>query len=165
MLGCAELSRYLVISLSRYLAWLGTPLPLPPPLPGQASVSAGFRLLDLILARSASASAITLPPLQPVQTPLQIAQSYNIDLLGPFPESKNGNHKLHISVDRFSRRIWLIPVPITITSAQLAEKFVNEVLLKGGRGIPLSLVSDNDTLFTAKYWETMFKHFGTKLCF
>ena len=103
--------------------------------------------------------------LQPVQTPLQIAQSYNIDLLGPFPESKNGNHKLHISVDRFSRRIWLIPVPITITSAQLAEKFVNEVLLKGGRGIPLSLVSDNDTLFTAKYWETMFKHFGTKLCF
>ena len=103
--------------------------------------------------------------LQPVETPLQIAQSYNIDLLGPFPESKRGNHKMLIVVDRFSRRVWLVPVRQTITSAELAEQFVNEVLLKGGRGLPLSLVSDNDTLFTARYWTAMFKHFGTKLCF
>ena len=75
------------------------------------------------------------------------------------------NHKMLIIVDRFSRRVWLIPVQKTITSAALAEQFVNEVLLKGGRGLPLSLVSDNDTLFTARYWTAMFKHFGTKLCF
>ena len=79
--------------------------------------------------------------LQPVETPLQIAQSYSIDLLGPFPESKRGNHKMLIVVDRFSRRVWLVPVCKTITSAELAEQFVNEVLLRGGRGLPLSLVT------------------------
>jgi hypothetical protein len=36
--------------------------------------------------------------LQPVEVPLQIAQSYNIDRIGPFPESKNGNHMLMIVV-------------------------------------------------------------------
>jgi len=103
--------------------------------------------------------------LQPVQTLVAIAQSYNVDLLGPFPESKNGNHKMFIVVDRFSRRVWLLPTPMSITSEGLAEKFVKELMLKEGRGLPLSLVSDNDTLFKANFWQSIFKHFGTKLCF
>jgi hypothetical protein len=101
--------------------------------------------------------------LQPVEVPLQIAQSYNIDRIGPFPESKNGNHMLMIVVDRFSRWVWLEALKVTCTSEQFADIFVNRVVLRGGRGIPESIVSDNDTLITANFWTQMFKRFGTQM--
>jgi hypothetical protein len=78
--------------------------------------------------------------LQPVEVPLQIAQSYNIDRIGPFPESKNGNHMLMIAVDRFSRWVWLEALKVSCTSEQFADLFVNRVVLSGGRGIPQSIV-------------------------
>ena len=59
--------------------------------------------------------------LQPVEVPLQIAQSYNIDRIGPFPESKNGNHMLMITVDRFSRWVWLEALKVSCTSEQFAD--------------------------------------------
>jgi hypothetical protein len=99
--------------------------------------------------------------LQPVEVPLQIAQSYNIDRIGPFPESKNGNHMLMIAVDRFSRWVWLEALKVSCTSEQFADLFVNRVVLSGGRGIPQSIVSDNDTLITANFWSQLFKRFGT----
>ena len=47
--------------------------------------------------------------MNPVAQPLNIAQHYNIDFVGPIPRSCNGNHCMMIVVDRFSRRLFLYP--------------------------------------------------------
>jgi|EP01047_Picozoa_sp_COSAG01_P013976 hypothetical protein len=70
---------------------------------------------------------------------------------------------LMIVVDRFSRWVWLEALKVTCTSEQFANIFVNRVVLRGGRGIPESIVSDNDTLITANVWTQMFKRFGTQM--
>lgn len=70
---------------------------------------------------------------------------------------------LMIVVDRFSRWVWLEALKVTCTSEQFADIFVNRVVLRGGRGIPESIVSDNDTLITANFWTQMFKRFGTQM--
>ena len=68
---------------------------------------------------------------------------------------------LMITVDRFSRWVWLEALKVSCTSEQFADLFVNRVVLSGGRGIPQSIVSDNDTLITANFWSQLFKRFGT----
>ena len=43
--------------------------------------------------------------------------------------------------------------------------FSIEICLREGRGLPRVIVSDNDKLFTANFWRTLFQRFGTKLNF
>ena len=47
----------------------------------------------------------------------------------------------------------------------MAQLFVDEICYKAGRGIPLSVISDNDKLFTAQFFKSMFERFGTKWLF
>ena len=77
------------------------------------------------------------------------AQSYNTDIVGPLPESANGNHCVLIVVDRFSSRIFLYAHSKHCTAPEMAQLFVDEISYKAGRGLPLSVISDNDKLFTA----------------
>jgi hypothetical protein len=79
-----------------------------------------------------------------VQTPLSIFESYNADFMGPFPKSKSGNDCILLFVDRFSRRLFLYAVSKHMTSAQCAELFVDNICYREGRGLPLSIVSDNE---------------------
>ena len=100
--------------------------------------------------------------LQSIEIPLFPAQSYNADIIGPFPESKNGNHCVLIVVDRFSKRIFLEAHSKHMTAPEMATLFVNSICYKHGRGVPLSVLSDNDKLFTANFFRTLFERFGTK---
>ena len=51
------------------------------------------------------------------------------------------------------------------TSESVGDLFVSEICLREGRGLPRVIISDHDALFTANFWRTMFKRFGTKLNF
>ena len=101
----------------------------------------------------------------PIDVPLFPAQSYNTDIIGPLPESKSGNHCVLIVVDRFSSRIFLHAHSKHTTTTEMAKLFVDEICYKAGRGIPLSVISDNDKLFTAQFFKSMFERFGTKWLF
>ena len=101
----------------------------------------------------------------PLEQPGNICQSYNIDFIGPLPRSSHGNHMIMIAVDRFSRRTFLYALSKHATSENVGDLFVNEICMREGRGLPRVIISDHDALFTANFWRTMFKRFGTKLNF
>ena len=103
--------------------------------------------------------------MNPVAQPLNIAQHYNIDFIGPLPRSSNGNHCMMIVVDRFSRRVFLYATSKYATSEDVGNLIVDELFMREGRGIPSVIISDNDKLFTANFWRTIFARFGTKLNF
>jgi hypothetical protein len=124
-------------------------------------------ICEMVKSCSCQADKIRRQPQQGkltnVQTPLSIFESYNADFMGPFPKSKNGNDSILLFVDRFSRRLFLYAVSKHMTSEECADMFVENICYREGRGLPLSIVSDNDKLFTANYWRTVFKRFGTTL--
>ena len=66
---------------------------------------------------------------------------------------------------RFSSRIFLHAHSKHTTATEMAQLFVDEICYKAGRGIPLSVISDNDKLFTAQFFKSMFERFGTKWLF
>ena len=70
-----------------------------------------------------------------------------------------------ITVDRFSRRVFLYAISKYATSEEIAKITVDELFMREGRGIPSVIISDHDKLFTANFWRTIFKRFGTMLNF
>jgi hypothetical protein len=65
-------------------------------------------------------------------------QSFNLDLMVDLPEVQlNGiaYSKILVAVDRFSKRVYLMEIPKHATAPQLAQTFVDKVLLEAGNGI------------------------------
>ena len=54
-------------------------------------------------------------------------------------------------------------IPKHATAPQLAQTFVDKVLLEAGNGICQTLVSDHDALMTSEFWQALFKRLGTTL--
>ena len=69
------------------------------------------------------------------------------------------------NLDRFSRRVFLYATSKYATSEDVGNLLVDELCMRGGRGLPTVILSDNDKLFTANFWRTIFERFGTKLNF
>ena len=84
----------------------------------------------------------------PVQLPDAPGQSFNLDLIVDLPEVQlNGviYNRILVAVDRYSKRVYLNEIPKHATAPQLAQTFVDKVLLEAGNGICQSLV------WTARY--------------
>jgi transposase InsO family protein len=75
---------------------------------------------------------------------------------------QSGSHNcLLVVVDRFSRYGHFIPMAHPYTSAKVAQLFVNNIYKL--HGLPESIVSDRDPIFTSNFWRELFKAIGTEL--
>jgi hypothetical protein len=102
----------------------------------------------------------------PVELPSAPGQSFNLDLMVDLPEVQmNGVilSKVLVAVDRFSKRVYLMECPKHATAPMLAQIFVDKVLLDGGNGACLNIVSDRDALMTSSFWQSLFKRLGSTL--
>ena len=100
--------------------------------------------------------------LQPLDIPLSPGISYSMDFKTNLPTSgKDKFDTLLVIVDRFSKRVCLIPTWSTATSQLTAELFFHRIVTQ--KGVPLEIVSDRDLLFTANFWRTLWSLTGTTL--
>lgn len=65
-------------------------------------------------------------------------------------------------MDRLTKRARFIPVRSTRTASKLAELYVKWIVRF--HGIPKSIVSDRDPLFTSGFWKSFQEVLGTELC-
>ncbi|MBW0591733.1 hypothetical protein O181_131448 [Austropuccinia psidii MF-1] len=92
--------------------------------------------------------------LKPLQIPSGPWNSLSIDFITQFPLSKNFDSIL-VVVDRFSKMEIFIPAYGTITSLELAQIFISHVFSK--HGLPVSIVSDGQSLFVSSFWTNLFQ--------
>ena len=99
--------------------------------------------------------------LQPLQLPDRKWADVSMDFIMGLPESESGNDGILTVVDRATKMVHLIPVRQTITAAETARVFWDQV----GRlhGIPRSIVSDRDPRFVSKFWQELWKILCSKL--
>ncbi|MBW0463467.1 hypothetical protein O181_003182 [Austropuccinia psidii MF-1] len=90
--------------------------------------------------------------LMPLQSPSGPWSSLAMDFITQFPFSKNFDSIL-VVVDRFSKIEILIPAYGTITALELAPIFISHVVSK--HGLPVSIVSDSQSLFFSSLWTNL----------
>ena len=89
--------------------------------------------------------------MQIMQRPSRIGESYNLDFITNLPPSGSEKHDSILSVtDRFSQRVFAIPVHSEMTAEDCATIFFDVIVCEHGRGIAKELVSDRDKLFVSK---------------
>src|SRR6266566_4997033 len=81
-------------------------------------------------------------------------------LLVGLPES-DGNTKIWVIVDRFSKMAHCIPLPTVNKTEEMAEIFLNQIWKL--HGLPDDIVSDWDSKFISHFWQSLMDLLSIKL--
>ena len=102
--------------------------------------------------------------LQPLDIPWTSQTHYAMDFKTDLPPSGARKYDaLLVCVDRFSKRLILIPTWKSANAEMTAELFFERVVCQLGRGVPISIVSDRDSKFTSNFWRSLWTLTGTEL--
>jgi hypothetical protein len=98
--------------------------------------------------------------LHSLPTPMRPWESIGMDFIRPFPESKGFDY-LWVIICRLSSMVHLVPVNMTTTASQLSPIFVKEIMCL--HGLPSSIVCDQDSKFTSKWWREIHRILDIKI--
>lgn len=85
-----------------------------------------------------------------------------MDFIEGLPASQ-GKSVIWVVVDRLTKYSHFIALSHPYTAKSLALIYMQQVFRL--HGLPHSIVSDRDTLFTSQFWKQLFKAMGTSLNF
>ncbi|GJU61351.1 putative reverse transcriptase domain-containing protein [Tanacetum coccineum] len=69
--------------------------------------------------------------------------------------------KIHVIVDRLTKSAHFLPMREDYKMERLARFYLNEIVSR--HGVPISIISDRDSRFTSRFWQSMQEALGTHL--
>jgi transposase InsO family protein len=102
----------------------------------------------------------TLGLLQPLPVHATPWTSISIDFVIGLPRSE-GKDVIMVVVDRFTKSAHFIPLSHLYTVVDVAHKFFQTIYTL--HGLPTSIITDRDPIFTSKFWQELLKLFGIQL--
>jgi hypothetical protein len=100
--------------------------------------------------------------LQPLEVPSTVWADVAMDFVEALPRV-NGKSVILTMVDRFSKSAHFIALSHPYTTTSVARVFFAEIVRL--HGIPSSIVSDRDPVFTSSFWRELFRLAGVMLQF
>jgi hypothetical protein len=98
--------------------------------------------------------------LQPLPVPAGAWRDITMDFIDGLPVS-DGFDAILVVVDRFTKYAHFIPLRHPYSAPKVARVFVDNIVKL--HGMPHSITSDRDAIFTSNFWKLLFKTLGTKL--
>ncbi|KAA3484221.1 reverse transcriptase [Gossypium australe] len=86
-----------------------------------------------------------------------------MDFMTGLPFSPRRKDVLWVVIDRLTKSTHFIPVRVDYSLDKLADLYVSEIVRL--YGVPLSIISDRDPIFTSRFWKKLQEALGTKLSF
>nr|GEW83081.1 putative reverse transcriptase domain-containing protein [Tanacetum cinerariifolium] len=110
-------------------------------------------------------------PTTPMKKKLNMRQRRYIELLSDYdceicyhpglPRTPSGYDSIWVIVDRLTKSAYFLPMRKTDSIKKLAQQYLKEIVCR--HGVSVSIISDRDSLFTSRFWETLQKALGTQL--
>ncbi|GKA72789.1 putative reverse transcriptase domain-containing protein, partial [Tanacetum coccineum] len=78
-----------------------------------------------------------------------------------FQRTPSGYDSIWVIVDRLTKSAHFLPMKKTDSIEKLAQLYLKEIVCK--HGVPTSIISDRDSLFTSRFWKSLQEAMGTQL--
>ncbi|GJV20015.1 putative reverse transcriptase domain-containing protein [Tanacetum coccineum] len=84
-----------------------------------------------------------------------------MDFVSGLPRTPSGYDSIWVIVDRLTKSAHFLPMKKTDSIEKLAQLYLKEIVCK--HGVPTSIISDRDSLFTSRFWKSLQEAMGTQL--
>ncbi|KAD2805210.1 hypothetical protein E3N88_38587 [Mikania micrantha] len=84
-----------------------------------------------------------------------------MDFVTKLPRTPSGHDTIWVIVDRLTKSAHFLSMRETYSMDKLAKLYINEIVVR--HGVPLSIISDRDSRFTSRFWQSLQKSLGTQL--
>lgn len=98
--------------------------------------------------------------LQPLAVPSHVWEDISMDFIEGLPKV-GGKSVILTVVDRFSKYAHFIPLAHSYTAESVTKAFFADIVRL--HGVPASIVSDRDVVFTSRFWKALFAASGSRL--
>ncbi|GJX75799.1 putative reverse transcriptase domain-containing protein [Tanacetum coccineum] len=84
-----------------------------------------------------------------------------MDFVTKLPKTSNGHDTIWVIVDRLTKSAHFIPTRATDSMETLTRLYIKEIVSR--HGVPISIISDRDSHFTSRFWQSLQSALGTQL--
>ncbi|GKA03341.1 reverse transcriptase domain-containing protein [Tanacetum coccineum] len=84
-----------------------------------------------------------------------------MDFVTKLPRTSSGHDIKWVIVDRLTKSAHFLPMREDYKMERLARLYLNEIVAR--HGVPISIISDRDSRFTSRFWQSMREALGTRL--
>ncbi|KAJ9561776.1 hypothetical protein OSB04_006936 [Centaurea solstitialis] len=88
-------------------------------------------------------------------------EQISMDFVTKLPKTKKGNDTIWVIVDRLTKSAHFLPIKETYSIDKLAQLYVGEIVMR--HGVPISIISDRDSRFTSRFWQSLQAALGTRV--
>ncbi|GJT78011.1 putative reverse transcriptase domain-containing protein [Tanacetum coccineum] len=84
-----------------------------------------------------------------------------MDFVTKLPRTSSGHDTIWVIVDRLTKSTHFLPMREDYKKDRLARLYLNEIIAR--HGVSISIISDHDSRFTSRFWQSMQEALGTRL--
>nr|GEW30238.1 hypothetical protein [Tanacetum cinerariifolium] len=95
------------------------------------------------------------------EIPMWKWERITMDFVTKFPITSNGHDTIWVIVDHFSKSAHFIPTRETDSKETLTRLYIKEIVSQ--HGVLISIISDHDSHFTSRFWQSLQNALGTQL--
>ncbi|GJZ59458.1 putative reverse transcriptase domain-containing protein [Tanacetum coccineum] len=88
-------------------------------------------------------------------------EKITMDFVSRLPRTSSGYNSIWVIVDRLTKSAHFLPMKKTGIIEKLAQLYLKEIVCK--HGVPTSIISYRDSLFTSRFWKSLQEAMGTQL--
>ncbi|GJX34005.1 putative reverse transcriptase domain-containing protein [Tanacetum coccineum] len=95
------------------------------------------------------------------EIPMWKWERITMDFVTKLPKTANGHDTIWVIVDRLTKSAHFIPTRATDSMETLTRLYIKEIVSR--HGVPISIISDHDSHFTSRFWQSLQNALGTQL--
>ncbi|GJS59091.1 putative reverse transcriptase domain-containing protein [Tanacetum coccineum] len=95
------------------------------------------------------------------EIPMWKWERITMDFITKLPKTSTGHDTIWVIVDRLTKSSHFIPIRATDSMETLTRLYIKEIVSR--HGVPISIISDRDSHFTSRFWQSLQNALGTQL--
>ncbi|GJV80387.1 putative reverse transcriptase domain-containing protein [Tanacetum coccineum] len=99
--------------------------------------------------------------LQQPEIPIWKWEGIAMDFVTKLPRTSSRHDTIWVIVDWLTKSAYFLPMIEDYKMEKLARLYLNEIVAR--HGVPISIISDRDSRFTSRFWQSMQEALGTRL--